>query len=96
MPLPGHGAMRLTTARYYTPSGRSIQGEGVEPDILVEPAKIETLASANQRRESDLRGALKNENGDAEGERAALRPTEFWKRHRSVRKKPRKNLLIIN
>ncbi len=66
MPLPGHGAMRLTTARYYTPSGRSIQGEGVEPDILVEPAKIETIAAASQRREADLRGALKNENGEAE------------------------------
>jgi carboxyl-terminal processing protease len=67
MPLPGHGAMRLTTARYYTPSGRSIQGEGVSPDILVEPAKIETLVSVNQRREADLRGALKNEkNGNEE------------------------------
>ncbi|HEY3911014.1 MAG TPA: S41 family peptidase [Stellaceae bacterium] len=42
IPLPGHGAMRLTTARYYTPSGRSIQAEGIEPDILVEAAKIET------------------------------------------------------
>src|ERR1700722_9027377 len=42
--LPGHGAIRLTTARYYTPSGRSIQGEGVPPDITVEPAKIEKIA----------------------------------------------------
>ena len=42
IPLPGHGAMRLTTARYYTPSGRSIQAEGIEPDILVEAARIET------------------------------------------------------
>ncbi|NQW00326.1 MAG: S41 family peptidase [Rhodospirillales bacterium] len=66
MPLPGHGAMRLTTARYYTPSGRSIQGEGVDPDIIVEPSKIETLTSATQRREADLRGALKNENGGNE------------------------------
>ena len=39
--LPGHGAMRLTTARYYTPSGRSIQGKGITPDIVVYPAKIE-------------------------------------------------------
>ena len=60
IPLPGHGAMRLTTARYYTPSGRSIQAKGIEPDIIVEPAKIETL---NVRRfgEADLKGALKNE-----------------------------------
>ncbi|HVC51995.1 MAG TPA: S41 family peptidase [Stellaceae bacterium] len=41
IPMPGHGAMRLTTARYYTPSGRSIQAKGIEPDIIVEPAKIE-------------------------------------------------------
>ncbi len=42
--LPDHSAMRLTTARYYTPSGRSIQAEGIEPDITVEPAKIEPIA----------------------------------------------------
>jgi len=41
IPLPGHGAMRLTTARYYTPSGRSIQALGIDPDIVVEAAKIE-------------------------------------------------------
>ena len=41
IPLPGHGAMRLTTARYYTPSGRSIQARGIDPDIVVEAAKIE-------------------------------------------------------
>lgn len=58
IPLPGHGAMRLTTARYYTPSGRSIQAKGIEPDIIVEPAKIETLSQRKGIRESDLRGAL--------------------------------------
>lgn len=57
IPLPGHGAMRLTTARYYTPSGRSIQAKGIEPDIFVEPAKIESF-HVNRTRESDLRGAL--------------------------------------
>src|SRR5579871_5821646 len=41
IPLAGHGAMRLTTARYYTPSGRSIQARGIDPDIVVEAAKIE-------------------------------------------------------
>ncbi|HEX3952555.1 MAG TPA: S41 family peptidase [Stellaceae bacterium] len=41
IPLAGHGAMRLTTARYYTPSGRSIQAKGIDPDIIVEAAKIE-------------------------------------------------------
>ncbi|MAE50426.1 MAG: peptidase S41 [Micavibrio sp.] len=66
IPLPGHGAMRLTTARYYTPSGRSIQAKGIEPDIIVEPAKIETLA-VRRFSESDLRGALdKNKGADSE------------------------------
>ena len=60
MPVPGNGAMRLTTARYYTPSGRSIQGKGITPDIIVEPAKLEKL-SAKRIRESDLRGSLDKE-----------------------------------
>ncbi len=59
-PLSGHGAMRLTTARYYTPSGRSIQAVGIEPDIKVELAKIEAVTTGSNRRESDLRGALDN------------------------------------
>jgi len=63
IPLPGHGAMRLTTARYYTPSGRSIQAKGIEPDIIVEPAKVEVV-NVRRLRESDLRGALDNDNGD--------------------------------
>ena len=58
VPLPGHGAMRLTTARYYTPSGRSIQAKGIEPDIVVEPAKIETYDLGNRLREENLKGAL--------------------------------------
>jgi len=62
IPLPGHGAMRLTTARYYTPSGRSIQAEGIEPDIIVEQAKIEEITSSGKRtREKDLRGAISND-----------------------------------
>ncbi|MBL3676298.1 MAG: S41 family peptidase [Alphaproteobacteria bacterium] len=64
MPLgPGQGAMRLTTARYYTPSGRSIQATGIEPDITVEPARIAPLESDGWR-EADLKGALANPNGD--------------------------------
>ena len=63
IPLPGHGAIRLTTARYYTPSGRSIQAVGIEPDIKVSPAKVETIASAGGgiRGEATLHGALKND-----------------------------------
>ena len=58
IPLSGNGAMRLTTARYYTPSGTSIQGTGIKPDIVVEQATIETVESKPRRREADLRGAL--------------------------------------
>ncbi|MCO4823381.1 MAG: S41 family peptidase [Amylibacter sp.] len=65
MPLQGDGAMRLTTARYYTPSGRSIQALGVSPDILVEQRpKIEVAAEEDarqQRFEADLRGSLSND-----------------------------------
>src|SRR5262249_60638768 len=42
IPLPGNGAMRLTTARYYTPSGRSIQGLGIMPDVTVAESREET------------------------------------------------------
>ncbi|MHA1568002.1 MAG: S41 family peptidase [Alphaproteobacteria bacterium] len=61
VPLAGRGAMRLTTARYYTPSGRSIQAKGIEPDILAEQAKIEVLNNGKRQSEADLRGALKND-----------------------------------
>ncbi len=60
IPLPGHGAMRLTTARYYTPSGRSIQAKGIEPDIIVEQGHLEAEKDARTRSEKDLRGALAN------------------------------------
>jgi carboxyl-terminal processing protease len=63
MPLSGHGAMRLTTARYFTPSGRSIQAKGIDPDIIVKQARIETLDAPKRRFEADLRNAL--DNGDA-------------------------------
>jgi len=64
MPLPGNGAMRLTTARYYTPSGRSIQAKGIEPDIMVQPARLELLDAPQRRSEADLRNALDIDHGD--------------------------------
>lgn len=61
IPLPGHGAMRLTTARYYTPSGRSIQAVGIEPDILVRQLKLTEASNGDlTRSEADLRNALRN------------------------------------
>jgi len=64
IPLSGNGAMRLTTARYYTPSGRSIQATGIQPDIKVEQARLEVVTGGPQRKESDLRGALDNGGGN--------------------------------
>ena len=55
--MPGHGAIRLTTARYYTPSGVSIQSKGITPDIEVELARIEEIDGSDVR-EEDLKGAL--------------------------------------
>ena len=62
IPLAGHGAIRLTTAHYYTPSGRSIQATGITPDIVVEQARLEPVDQGRRRRERDLRGALSNPN----------------------------------
>ena len=65
IPLGDFGAMRITTARYYTPSGRSIQAKGIEPDIEVKPAKVEEFESyALNLSEADLNNALKNDMED--------------------------------
>jgi len=61
IPVPGHGAIRLTTARYYTPSGRSIQQLGITPDIVVQPARLTEIQAGVARREADLRGSLTND-----------------------------------
>lgn len=67
MPVASEGAMRLTTARYYTPSGRSIQALGVSPDIVVEQpprqpeSEDEDQDNGRQRSEADLRGSLNND-----------------------------------
>ncbi|WP_457851887.1 S41 family peptidase [Falsiroseomonas oleicola] len=64
MPIPGNGAIRLTTARYYTPSGRSIQATGIEPDIEVLAARPDPNGSRERDREADLRRALRNNDGE--------------------------------
>ena len=70
-PIGNQGAIRLTTARYFTPSGRSIQAQGIDPDIVVEAARIEATPQGPQRREADLRGALRNpQSGPQTGEPA--------------------------
>lgn len=83
VPVRGDGAMRLTTSRYYTPSGRSIQALGVSPDIIVvQPRRLppeaedeaeETQTPAQRRRsEADLRGSLSNNDDISEDERKLL------------------------
>jgi carboxyl-terminal processing protease len=60
IPLNGRGALRLTTALYYTPGGRSIQGQGIAPDIVVEAPKEQQVAGSALPRENTLRGAFRN------------------------------------
>ncbi len=61
VPLGDYGAMRVTTARYYTPSGRSIQATGIEPDVVVHPAKLEEFSDEYGFSEAEYTNALKNE-----------------------------------
>ncbi len=65
VPLGSQGAMRLTTARYYTPSGRSIQAKGIVPDIVVEQAKVTALEPRGLGREADLPNALDADKNNA-------------------------------
>ena len=60
IPVHPFGALRMTTAKYFTPSGKSIQKKGIAPDIVVEQAKVEKIGRRNGSRESDLKGALDN------------------------------------
>jgi len=77
IPLGSNGALRLTTARYYTPSGRSIQAKGIAPEVVVEeelPDELKQKAEAQGTRgEANLRGHLK---GDSEEEGAAAEAEE--------------------
>ena len=66
IPVSSKGAIRLTTARYYTPSGKSIQAKGIEPDIFVPQSKLEVLETNNERKESSLRGHLDEKDSDTE------------------------------
>ncbi|MGE0754445.1 MAG: S41 family peptidase [Alphaproteobacteria bacterium] len=94
IPLNNQGAIRLTTARYYTPSGHSIQAKGITPNITVEQAKIEVLESEKFRKEADLRGRLDNpedpkpsKNDDKKTESTLLRdmdPSEDFQLQRAL------------
>ncbi|PZA11191.1 peptidase S41 [Rhodopseudomonas palustris] len=60
IPIKGHGAVRLTTALYYTPAGRSIQDEGIVPDVIQEAPKDQQISGGPLIRESALHGAIAN------------------------------------
>lgn len=75
IPMPGRGALRLTTARYYTPNGRSIQDEGIIPDIVVRPAKVVPLNEPQELREVNLPHHLRNP-GAAAAAAAATKAAE--------------------
>jgi carboxyl-terminal processing protease len=75
IPLGSNGALRLTTARYYTPSGRSIQAKGIEPEVVVEeelPDELKQKAETQEPRgEANLRGHLRGEDEDEDGDGAS-------------------------
>lgn len=79
IPVKDHGAIRLTTARYYTPSGAAIQAKGIEPDIAVQQAKVEVVDEPKQRfSEALLPGHLTNDQDkDAEKNSSIFKPGEL-------------------
>ncbi|KQQ49315.1 peptidase S41 [Pseudomonas sp. Leaf127] len=66
LPLNNDRALKITTALYYTPNGRSIQAQGINPDIVVRRAKLTSEADGENYREADLLGHLGNGNGGAD------------------------------
>lgn len=70
LPLSESRAVKLTTARYFTPDGRSIQAEGIVPDILVERAKVTAYNAGSRITEADLSGHLDNSNGESNSKKS--------------------------
>lgn len=68
IPISDDRAIKLTTALYFTPSGRSIQAQGIEPDVLVERAEIKTISASVRPTEADLAGHLRNKAGGTESD----------------------------
>jgi carboxyl-terminal processing protease len=77
LPLGNGTAIKLTTARYFTPSGQSIQAKGITPDIIVEDATIETKETSSlMRKEADLKNRLDNPQGGEDGEVQEVETTD--------------------
>jgi len=89
IPVSGNSAMRLTTARYYTPAGISIQAKGITPDVEVALARIEAV-DGGIRREENLRGALDN-SGEQKNANPDDNEQEFSKSEKQENKDPSKS-----
>jgi carboxyl-terminal processing protease len=76
IPLDETHAIKMTTARYYTPDGRSIQATGIKPDIVVRPAELKELDSKPFFTEADLSGHLEGQNEKEQEQEKADRPEE--------------------
>ncbi len=89
IPLGANGAIRLTTARYYTPSNRSIQAKGIDPDIVVEQELPEEMKNRRQdnRGEAGLRGHLKGETTREQPEKDADEKTSATEENKTEEKK---------
>lgn len=77
LPLHNNRALKLTTARYYTPSGRSIQAQGIEPDIKVENAHLTKVEEMDRVKERDLSGHLENPEGEGDNQKNAPKKQEL-------------------
>ncbi len=93
IPLGRYGALRLTTALYYTPAGRSIQGQGIAPDVVVEAPKEQQVAGALMLRESTLQGAFTNP-GPLEGPAKPEQPDQNSDTGNAISSAPIKGELI--
>lgn len=76
LPITEDKAIKLTTARYYTPNGRSIQAQGIEPDVWIEAGKVDSIGGREYFKESDLPGHLKNGDGDSDEKKRKAHDTE--------------------
>ncbi|MBQ4084124.1 MAG: S41 family peptidase [Alphaproteobacteria bacterium] len=90
-PIPGFGAIKLTTARYYTPSGRSIQAKGIQPDVLIPRAEIKELPMIEGYSENNLPKALGEENGE-KNEEVKDKKTDKKDSKKDSEKKAEKNV----
>jgi carboxyl-terminal processing protease len=72
LPVSDTKALKLTTSLYYTPNGRSIQAEGIVPDVIVERAQLTSLEQGNRLREADLNRSIENAGPNIETETEAI------------------------